>query len=307
LRESLQVDPHIVVVIVTGEGSIGTAVEAMRSGAYDYVLKPFRMGTIVPVLQRGLAMRRLRLRNTMLEQRLREHAGELEDANRELEAFTRSASHDLRSPLSGMLGLIGLLRRQHGHALPAQAAQWLERIEGETRRMVQLTDDLMRLSRLGRQALQRERVDLGAMVAGVVDELRAREPERAVDVRILPLPSVSADPGLLHQVLVNLLSNAFKFTRGRQNPRVEIGWRNEGDENIFFVNDNGAGFDVARADKLFEPFHRLHRHADFEGSGVGLSIVQRIVQRHGGWVRARATPDTGATFEFALGDDSAPR
>lgn len=300
LREALRIDPHVVIVIMTGEGTIGTAVEAMRSGAHDYVLKPFKMSAILPVLQRGLAMRRLRLRNVALEQQLREHAAELEAANRELEAFTRSASHDLRSPLSGVVGLSTLLLQRYGSQLPPQALRWLQQIEVETRRMVQLTDDLLRLSRLDRQAIELQQVDVEAIVAGVVDELRQREHGRPMDIRIRALPPVLADPGLLRQVFVNLLSNAFKFTRCRASAIVEVGCRRQEGEDVYFVRDNGAGFDMARAEKLFQAFQRLHRSVDFEGSGVGLSIVQRIVQRHGGRIWAEAATETGATFQFTL-------
>jgi signal transduction histidine kinase len=300
LREARQIDPHLVGIIMTGEGTITTAVEAMRSGAYDYILKPFRIGAILPVLQRGTAVRRLREDNDRLERDLRERAAELEATNQELDAFTRSASHDLRSPLAGVQGLVALALSQFAGELPPQLAQWLAQIEAETRRMMQLTDDLLRLSRLGRQAVEPTRVNVREIVDGVVEELRRREPERQVQVLIGSLPDAWADAGLVRQVFVNLLSNAFKFTRGSPQPTVEIGARLQDGQQIYSVRDNGAGFDPARADKLFMPFHRLHRPGDFEGSGVGLTIVQRIVQRHGGRVWARSEPGQGATFEFTL-------
>ncbi|HSW08379.1 sensor histidine kinase [Aquabacterium sp.] len=300
LREALRIDPQLVGVIMTGEGTISTAVEAMRSGAHDYILKPFRMSAILPVLQRALAMRSLRVENARLAQRLHEHALELEASNRELDAFTRSASHDLRSPLNGLLGLSTLLSRRFSAQLPEQAGRWLRQIESEARRMSRLLDDLMRLSRLGRQALELQAVAVDALVRGVVDELRLREPQRRIDVRIEPLPQATADAALLRQVFVNLLSNAFKFTRDSTPAEVVIGCDHEGGEAVFRVRDNGAGFDMARADKLFSAFERLHRPEDFEGSGVGLSIVQRIVQRHGGRIWAQAAPGEGACFRFTL-------
>lgn len=300
LREALQIDPQLVGIIMTGEGTISTAVEAMRSGAHDYILKPFKMGAILPALERGLALRRLRVENALLEQQLREHAAELEATNQELDAFTRSASHDLRSPLAGVQGLTTLLLGQYGQHLPLQAVHWLHQIESEMRRMVQLIDDLLRLSRLGRQALDLQQVDVQALVAQTVGELQQRDPARQIDIRLEDLPSTLADPGLLRQVFINLLSNAFKFTRGRAHATVDIGCQRRGGEDVYFVRDNGAGFDMTRADKLFHAFQRLHRPDDFEGSGVGLSIVQRIVQRHGGRIWAQSAPDQGASFEFTL-------
>lgn len=300
LREALYIRPQLAAVIMTGEGTIGTAVEAMRCGAVDYVLKPFKIGAVIPVLQRGLAMRQLRLERASLEEHLRQHAAELETANLELDAFTRSASHDLRSPLGSVASAIMLLQMQFGDQLPEPAAHLLQLIDAEARRMLQLVDDLMRLSHLGRQTLDVQPVDVRAIVDGVVDELRRRDPDRRIEVSVEPLAPALADPSLLRQVYVNLIGNAFKFTRGHPHASVEIGCRREVGEDLYFVRDNGAGFDMARAGKLFQPFQRLHRHDDFEGSGVGLSIVQRIVERHGGGIRAQAAPGQGASFWFTL-------
>lgn len=300
LREALRLKPQLAAVIMTGEGTIGTAVEAMRSGAVDYILKPFKARALLSVVQRGLAMRQLRLERTALEEHLRQHAAELESANQELDAFTRAASHDLRSPLGSVASAIMLLQAQFGDQLPAPAAHLLQLIDAEARRMLQLVDDLLRLSQLGRQALERQPVDVHAVVDEVVDELRRRDPDRQVEVHVGPLPPALADPGLLRQVYVNLIGNALKFTRGQPQASVDIGCRPDGGEDVYFVRDNGAGFDMARAGKLFQPFQRLHRQDDFEGSGVGLSIVQRIVERHGGSIRAQAAPGQGATFSFTL-------
>lgn len=300
LREALRTDDMLVGVIMTGEGTISTAVEAMRSGAYDYVLKPFKMGAILPVIQRGLAMRSLRLENGDLERRLHERAAELEAANRELDAFTRSASHDLRAPLAAILGLCTVLEMQFEATMPPQASHLLGQLEGEGRRMLTLLDDLMRLSQIGRQALELRPVDLAAMAREVVSELRGREPERPLEVRIGHMPVVDADASLLRQVFVNLLSNALKFTRGRAHPVIEVGSEFVDGAVAYHVRDNGAGFDMAKAGKLFSPFQRLHSAEQFEGSGVGLTIVQRIVLRHGGRVWVSAEPGAGACFYFTL-------
>jgi len=300
LRTALQVDPTLVGIIMTGEGTIATAVEAMRSGAFDYILKPFKLSAIVPVLTRGLAVRRLQAENAALARRVQAHAAELEEANRELEAFTRTASHDLRSPLNAVLGFASLLADGRGPATAEEQRQWFVEIERSARRMSQLMDDLMRLSRLGRQALHIERIDVTALVHEVVDEVRQRHAPREVTVRIDALAEALADRVLLRQVFVNLLSNAFKFTRDAQPAVVDVQTLLHLGHPVYCVRDNGVGFDMAHAAKLFDPFQRMHAADAFEGSGVGLSIVQRIVKRHGGQVWAEAAPGQGARFLFSL-------
>jgi signal transduction histidine kinase len=306
LREALAIDPMLVGIIMTGEGTIGTAVEAMQSGALDYILKPFKLSAILPVLGRGLQIRRLRQENAELLQRVQAHAAELEAANHELDAFTRSASHDLRTPLNAVLGFASLLLVRLGPQVPAEQLAWLQQIERSARQMAQLIDDLMRLSRLGRQALDLQTVDLQGLVQGVVDELRQQPPPRRIDWRIGTLPLTVADASLLRQVFVNLLSNAVKFTRHTESATIEIGCDRRGLETVFLVRDNGPGFDMARAHALFQAFERLHPPDEFEGSGVGLSIVQRIVQRHGGRIWAESSPGQGATFYFTLGEAATP-
>ena len=306
LREALAIDPTLVGVIMTGEGTIGTAVEAMQSGALDYILKPFKLSVILPVLGRSLEMRRLRLENAALERQVREHAAELEAANDELDAFTRSASHDLRSPLNAVAGFSALLVSELGPHLPAEQLTWLDNIERAAKHMSQLIDDLMRLSRLGRQALNLQTVDVAALVQVTVDELRLQLQDGDLRVCVGDLPLITADVSLLRQVFVNLLSNAFKFTRGLEHAVVHIACEYRGLERVFFVRDNGPGFDMAQAGRLFEAFHRLHRPDEFEGSGIGLSIVQRVVQRHGGRVWAEASPGQGACFFFTLAEVGEP-
>jgi signal transduction histidine kinase len=303
LRAAREIDPMLVVIIMTGEGTIATAVEAMRSGAFDYILKPFKLSAILPVLSRALSVRRLRIQNAALEQQLRQHAAELEAANRELDAFTRSASHDLRAPLNAVLGFSSLLVQDFSSQLGAQQRGWLVEIQRAARQMSQLIDDLMRLSRLGRQALNLQTVDMAELARGVAGELQAQvEPPRPPpQVQIDALPPALADTALLRQALVNLLSNAFKFTRQVDAARIHVGHEAQGNgTRAYFVRDNGEGFDMAQAGKLFQAFNRLHRSDVFEGTGVGLSIVQRIVQRHGGRVWAEGEPGRGATFYFTL-------
>ena len=300
LRAAMAIDPKLVGIIMTGEGTISTAVEAMQSGALDYILKPFKLRAILPVLSRSLTLRRLRLENEALERRVREHAAELEATNRELEAFTRSASHDLRSPVNIVLGFSTMLVNELGPRISADQRAWLGHIEQSAQRMSQLIDALMRLSRVGRQVLSLQLVDTAALVREVVDELRQAQPQRHVELKLGELPQATADAALLRQVFINLLSNAFKFTRHVEQSVIEVGCETRDGEQVFSVRDNGPGFDMARARNLFDAFQRLHRPNEFEGSGVGLSIVQRIVQRHGGRIWAQAAPGLGATFSFTL-------
>ena len=301
LREALAIDPMLVAIIMTGEGTIGTAVEAMQSGALDYILKPFKLSAILPVLGRSLAMRRLRLENAALERRVREHADELEAANHELEAFTRSASHDLRAPLNIILGFSALLVGELGPRIPNEQRDWLSHVERSAQHMSELIDALMRLSRVGRQALNLQATNVAELVRDVVRELSAGQPQRPLTLKLGDLPETVADMSLLRQLFINLLSNAFKFTRHTDPAEIEIGSESNGDERAYFVRDNGSGFDMARADRLFDAFQRFHRAEQFEGSGVGLSIVKRIVQRHGGRIWAESAPGRGATFRFTLG------
>lgn len=300
LQGAQKTDPDLVCVIMTGEGTIATAVEAMKSGALDYILKPFKLSAILPVLARALAVRALRIEVAELERSVRERTVELEAANKELEAFSYSVSHDLRSPLTVIIGGMDLLIGSYSAALPHKARTLLDETLQSALHMTQLIDDLLRLSRLGREPLTKQQVDVVALIRGVLDELQKVNNGRCVDVRLGDLPNTLGDPTLLRQVFANLLSNAYKFTRTKETPVVEIGCRRQGDENVYFVRDNGAGFASRRAGELFCAFHRLHTADQFEGAGVGLTIAHRIVTRHGGRIWAEAEIDQGATFYVGL-------
>lgn len=304
LRAAQALDPLLVGVIMTGEGSVANAVEAMKAGALDYITKPFKLAAILPVLSRALSVRELRARNVALEQRVRERTAELEAANFDLEAYAYSVSHDLRSPLVAIDGLVGLLRQRLPSPLDADAEKLLEHLSGSVQRMHKLIEALMRLSRLGQRHLQPGRVELKALVASVVAELTQR-PEGLNGARVTiaeGLPEVEADPDLLRQVFVNLIANGAKFARRQPQPLVEIGHLRQQGEVVILVRDNGVGFDTNQADSLFVPFRRLHRSDEFEGSGIGLSLVQRIIKRHGGHVWAESSIGRGATFFFTLGE-----
>ena len=316
LQAAQKIDPDLVGVIMTGEGTIVTAVEAMKTGALDYILKPFKLSVILPVLSRALTVRRLRIENRELEQSVRERTSqlevanreleaankELEAANKELEAFSYSVSHDLRGPLTVIVGSAELLVEDYAAQMPARARQLLNGVLGSGERMRQLIDDLLRLSRLGRQPLFKRQVNISALVSEVLDELQREQSDRQIDIRMGDLPGCVGDPGLLKQVFANLLSNAFKFTRGKGNPTVEISCRQQAGEKIYFVRDNGAGFDMQQATELFVAFQRFHSAEQFEGTGIGLSTVHRIIQRHGGRIWAEAEVDKGATIYFGLPD-----
>lgn len=299
LKEALAVDSEMVGIVMTGQGTIDTAVKAMKAGAVDYILKPFKLSAILPVLSRALAIRRLRVENLELSRCVRKHAAELEEANKELEAFSYSVSHDLRAPLRAVDGFTRMVLQRYSEQVPPDAKRLLLQVESSAKRMGQLIEDLLRFSRLSRQPITHRTVNVSEMVHLIVQELRNEAGDREIEVRIGDLPEVTGDSSLLRQVFVNLLSNAFKFTR-KTKALIEVGCNPSGEENIFFVRDNGAGFDMAYAEKLFSVFHRLHTEEQFEGTGVGLSIVQRIVQRHGGRVWAQAEVGKGATFYVAL-------
>ena len=227
-------------------------------------------------------------------------AAQLESANQELESFSYSVSHDLRAPLRVIDGFSLALLEDYGPSLPAEGQDLLARMRRQAQRMARLIEDLLEFSRLGRKALDVAPVDLAALAQAVVQELVQANVDRKVEVTVAPLPPAMGDRGLLRQVLTNLIGNAFKFTRQRRDARVEIGSRDEGGERVYYVRDNGAGFDIRYANTLFGVFQRLHPAAEFEGTGVGLALVQRIIHRHGGRVWGDARVNEGATFHFTL-------
>ncbi|MDB5076301.1 MAG: multi-sensor signal transduction multi-kinase [Chloroflexi bacterium] len=239
-----------------------------------------------------------------LEVRVEARTAQLEMAVRELEAFSYSVSHDLRAPLRAVHGFSRILLEEHKQALAPEAGRYLELVSQEAQKMGVLIDDLLRFSRLSRQPLTTQPLFMANLVQEVLDDLRFDIEGRKVEVEIGDLPRCQADPALLKQVLVNLLSNALKFTQLRETAHITVGYKEQNDEHVYFVKDNGVGFDMKYAPKLFGVFQRLHRVEDYAGTGVGLAIVQRIVHRHGGRIWADAAPDEGATFYFTLGSSS---
>ena len=235
------------------------------------------------------------------EERLKKHAAELQALNAELDAFTYSVAHDLRAPLRRVDGFTGLLLEEYNDALPEDAQRYLGRVREGTRQMGRLVDDLLNLARVGRKEVNLQVTGLGSLVQEVVAELKREAGGRDIEWKIQSLPFVECDPALMKVVFINLLSNAVKYTRPRQQAIVEVGTVDKDGQTVVFIRDNGVGFSMKYADKLFGVFQRLHRSEDFEGTGVGLATVQRIVHKHGGQVWAQGELDKGACFYFALG------
>ncbi len=249
------------------------------------------------VTERKLVEEKINRLNVDLEQR----AAQLEVANKELESFSYSVSHDLRAPLRTIDGFSQALMEDYGDQLNDEGRNYLLRIRTAAQRMAQLIDDLLNLSRISRTPLNEESTNLSSIAQRIIHELQQTEPNRIVDVSITPNMVARSDPRLIKVVLENLIGNAWKYTSRQEFARIEFGTReNGGGAHSYFVRDNGAGFDMAYADKLFGVFQRLHTTSEFPGIGIGLAIVQRIVNRHGGRVWAEGIPNEGATFYFTL-------
>jgi PAS domain S-box-containing protein len=251
--------------------------------------------------ERRAADEEIRTLNAELEERVRLRTDELARVVKELEAFSYSVSHDLRAPLRAIDGFSQALLGHGADRLDDEGRHFLDRIRAGARRMSELIDDLLMMSRVSRSEIRRAPLDIGEIAAAIVAELRRRDPERDIEVKIADAMTASGDRRLLTIALDNLIGNAWKFTSRNARARIEVGAEARDGETVYFVRDDGAGFDMAYADKLFGAFQRLHDDAEFEGTGIGLATVQRVILRHGGRVWAEGFPGQGATFFFTLG------
>ncbi|MGA8271682.1 MAG: ATP-binding protein [Candidatus Sulfotelmatobacter sp.] len=254
------------------------------------------------ITDRLLADREIRRLNVDLEKRVIERTAQLEAVNRELESFTYSVSHDLRAPLRHIAGFAEILSEDYGAGLPPEAQGHLARISEGVRNLGRLTDELLKLAQMERHTLRRTPVSLNALVEEIIVILEPETQGRKVQWKISQLAEMECDPVLAKQIFQNLISNALKYSRKREQAVIEIGRTVHQDRSVIFVRDNGAGFDMKYADKLFGAFQRLHSKEDFEGVGIGLATVLRIVRKHGGEIWAEAAPDQGATFYFTLAE-----
>jgi PAS domain S-box-containing protein len=236
-----------------------------------------------------------------LNEALEKHSGDLEAANKELEAFSHSASHDLRTPLRLMNKIAHQVLEDHRAQLPAGAIQKVDMILESTHEMARLIEDLLDLSRVVREPMKKRRVDMSRLAREAVEELRDDQQGRDVEIVIEDLPSCQADRALLKQFFLNLLANALKFTRLRERAQIRLGCTETDGEMVYFIRDNGVGFDQSAADTIFLAFYRYHKRAEFEGTGIGLTLVRRIIDRHGGRIWAEGEIDKGSTFYFTMG------
>ena len=301
LHAALKIDPHLTGIVMTGEGTITSAVEAMRVGSVHHLPKPCGTRAVEPTLTRALADNQLR-DDSLIEQSRRATAVEKETENLALESFGVTISHDLAAPLRTIAGFADLLSQQSRAELPPESQHYLDFIIKKTGHMQQQITDLLHFYQLGSQPLAVKRLSVSALAERALEDFIYDPAYTKTRVIVGDLPSCVGDAALLQQVYANLLSNSFKFSSKNAYPKIEIGCEKAVSGNIYFVRDNGTGFDVKQAGKLFNVFHRLHSQKEFPGTGVGLATVHQIILRHGGKLWASSNVGEGSTFFFTLGD-----
>jgi two-component system, NtrC family, sensor kinase len=310
----------IPLIILTGLDDRASMLEGLGAGADDYIPKSSELDVLRARVRAQIRRKQFEDETRTIRERLIRTefeatearaarqlaearaalADELELKNQELEAFSYSVSHDLRAPLRSIDGFARALAEDYGEKLDDQAREHLRRVRGSAQRMAQMIEDLLLLSRASRGELRKQRVDLGALAREIAAQLVEREPQRRLELDVADPLIVDADPGLIRTVLENLLGNAWKFTAPRDIAKIELGTSSSDTGRVYFVRDNGVGFDATYAEKLFKPFQRLHEASEFEGTGIGLATVHRIITRHGGRVWAEGAEDRGATVFFTL-------
>jgi signal transduction histidine kinase len=329
LQPLIPADTYFPILVLTADTLTTTRQRALSGGAKDFLTKPVDVIETLVRIRNLLATRflhleikaqnaaleetvnrrtsslreseeRFRKLNRELERRVAERTAELEAANKELEAFSYSVSHDLRAPLRAIGGFATILQDQLGEKLTSDERHSMDNIQSNILRMSVMIDDMLALSQANRKPLQKQRVDIAGLVQSVLQDLYSETDGRDVRVTLNELPSCEADSGLIKQVWINLLSNAFKYTRKTERAVIDVGSRRDDGTLVYFVKDNGAGFDMKYANKLFGAFQRLHSATEFEGTGVGLANVRRIIARHGGRTWAAGEVGKGAAFYFSL-------
>lgn len=271
-----------------------------EQGAFSYITKPFQPEILINKVKFFIEKHQQEIALYQLNEDLKEKNIDLEVINRDLESFTYSVTHDLRAPLRAIHGYAEILQSGYGDGLDDRGKQFLQKVLGNAERMEDLIEKMLAFSRLGRRKLNREPIDMNELVQEALDEVRTGISYKVPALEIGHLFPARGDRELIRQVVVNLVSNAFKYSSKQEAAVIEIGARQQDDELIFYVKDNGVGFDMAHIDKLFAVFQRLHSFSEFEGTGVGLAIVERIISHHGGRVWAESEPGKGATFSFSL-------